>query len=293
MARLAVDGAELFYDVSGTGDAVVLIHAGGVDSRMRDHQVKSFAQHYRVVRYDTRGIGQSHVVDRDRAFSNQQDLRDLLGSLGVERAHIVGASGGGSLAIDFAIESPRLVNALVLVAPGLSGYIGTSAEVERFDQDQTAALERGDVEAAVELTLRLWLDGPRRSPDLVDPALRRWVGGMYRHSFQQAVGTGPPQPMDPPALDRLNELTAPTLVVVGDLDTDMMHAIADLLAARVQGARKVTIHGGGHMVSMEQPVSFDSVVLEFLASQSKDSRSPGPADCQSSGPAGRLIPTHC
>jgi pimeloyl-ACP methyl ester carboxylesterase len=94
---------------------------------------------------------------------------------------------------------------------------------------------------------------------------------MYRQS-QQAVDIGWPQPMEPRAIDRLSELSAPTLVVVGDVDMDLIYAIADLLATRVPGARSVTIPGGGHMVSMEQPAAFNAIALTFFAQSTAEKR---------------------
>ncbi len=85
-----------------------------------------FSEHFRVIRYDVRGIGRSTLTERAAAYSNRQDLRDLLAWPHVERAHLVGASVGGSLAIDFALDCPRLVSSLVRVAPRVSGHASVS-----------------------------------------------------------------------------------------------------------------------------------------------------------------------
>src|SRR5947209_18286102 len=87
---------------------------------MWDEQFPVFAEHFRVIRYDTRAFGKS--VTEDVAFSNRQDICDLLDHLGIERRYIIAVSRGGSIAIDFTLEHPDLVAALIPVAWGLGGF---------------------------------------------------------------------------------------------------------------------------------------------------------------------------
>src|SRR5215208_6198208 len=87
-----VNGARIYYEVAGEGDPLVLVHAGIADSRMWEDQLMAFADRYRVIRYDMRGFGMTAMVDLP--FSHHEDLRGLLDSLDVERAHLVGCSMG-------------------------------------------------------------------------------------------------------------------------------------------------------------------------------------------------------
>src|SRR6266480_2049232 len=116
---LEVENGRLYFEVAGEGPAVVLIHAGLWDSRIWEDQFTAFADRHTVLRYDLRGFGRSSRFDRP--FSARQDLADLMGFLGMERASLVGASIGGALAVDFTLERPEMVGALVLVGAGLSG----------------------------------------------------------------------------------------------------------------------------------------------------------------------------
>ncbi|MGD9895183.1 MAG: alpha/beta fold hydrolase [Dehalococcoidia bacterium] len=262
-----VNGARLFYEVAGEGPAVVLIHAGIADSRMWDEQFEAFAGHFRVIRYDARGYGRSDMPAGP--FAHRDDLHGLLHYLGVERAALVGLSMGGSTTIDFTLDHPELAWALVPVATGLSGY-QFSESMLRADEEEEAAFERGDMEAVYEINLRTWVDGPTRPPDAVDPAIREKVRQMQRDASTSTEGE--PRRLDPPAIGRLAEITAPTLVIAGDADMPDMPAIADLLASGIAGTQKVMIPGVAHMVNMERPAEFNRLVLDFLRARGQTSR---------------------
>ena len=110
----------LYYEISGDGELLVLVPAGIADSSMWDGQLAAFARRYRVIRYDMRGFGRSAMVEGP--FSHHEDSRALLDSLSIERAFLVGCSIGGRAIIDFALEHPELVRALVPVGSALSGF---------------------------------------------------------------------------------------------------------------------------------------------------------------------------
>jgi 3-oxoadipate enol-lactonase len=262
---LEVPGGRLWYEVAGSGPAVVLIHAGVADSSMWDEQFGVFAERYRVIRYDTRGFGRSPT--EDVSFSNRDDLRRVLEHLAVDRAALVGVSRAGQIAIDATLEFPELVSALVPVAAGLSGYdYGDPTDTEMaLINSMEAALEARDFAQLAELDVRLWADGPGepagRAPEHVRDRVRR----MCLHNYRTHAVEGQPQPLDPPAAGRLSELRVPTLVIVGDRDTSDTIAVADYLATHIPGARKVVFENAAHMLSMEQPERFNQVVLDFLA----------------------------
>jgi len=260
-----VEGGALYYEVQGAGDAVVLIHGGLLDHRMWDEQFDSFAQRYRVVRYDVRGHGLSTgglVASRDH-----EDLCRLLQHLGIARAHVIGLSLGGRIAVDFALQHPDMVRSVIPVGPGLSGYEFTDAKWDEIAQAIRTAVAAGNLEEAAELFQRAWTDGPRRAPAEVDPAVRRRVRTMIDRNIRPGWDLSRHLPPEPPAVGRLTEIHAPMLIVLGELDMPDIHKIVDQLTSQVAGARKVVIPGAAHNVSLERPVEFDRAVLEFLSSQ--------------------------
>src|SRR5947209_9678446 len=125
-----VNGTKLYYEVAGAGHPLVLLHEGIADSRMYDDQFNAFAQHYRVVRFDIRGFGQSDLPTGDKPIALHEDLYGLLTFLGMKKTYLLGMSMGGAMALNFTLTHPDMVDGLILVAPGVGGYPMTSFEAE-------------------------------------------------------------------------------------------------------------------------------------------------------------------
>ncbi|HVU68215.1 MAG TPA: alpha/beta hydrolase [Ktedonobacteraceae bacterium] len=258
-----INGAQLFYEIAGVGEPLVLLHAGVADSRMWDEQFAAFAQHYQVVRYDQRGFGKSEVPVS--AFKSHEELAHLLQHLNIARASLIGVSLGGKIALDFALAYPQMVNALVLVAPSVSGAMPTP-EVQAFYDAEEEALEAEDLDGATELNLKMWVDGPKRAASEVDSQIRERVRAMQRQAFatvfpEHAIELD----LEPPASERLNELQARTLLIVGDYDIDAKIDLARQLVGQIANAQLAIIPGAAHMVNMEKPAEFNQAVLTFLA----------------------------
>jgi pimeloyl-ACP methyl ester carboxylesterase len=262
-----VDGGRLYYEVEGEGPPLVLLHAGIADRRMWDGQFPEFAKSYRTVRYDARNYGLSSDATGD--FWNHEDLRAVLDALGVERAALVGVSMGGGAAIDFALTYPGRVTALVAVAPGISGVAYDEDEaLVRGREAINAAWEAGDREGGIEALVRLWVDGPLRRPEEVDPRVRAQVAEMLALGWDK--GERPEESeIDPPAAARLSEIGVPTQVIYGDHDVRALIGASKLVAENVPGATLAVIAGAAHVPNMEKPDEFNRLVLEFLASVSE------------------------
>jgi len=265
---LRVGDGSLYYEVAGAGHPLVLIHAGVADSAMWDDQFEEFAQRYRVIRYDTRGFGQSKTEDVE--FSDRQDLHDLLKHLDVEMAHVIGTSRAGQIAVEYTLEHPEMVSALVVVAAGLDGLQGepTEAEMALFIESG-AAEEAKDWAKAAEMDVRIWGDGPLQAEGRFPEALREKMRRMCLNIYTAHTTKGKPQQFDPPAATRLSEIKAPTLIVLGDYDVSPIITMSDQLKQAIVGARKVVIPGTAHMVPMEKPQEFNKTVLDFLGELDK------------------------
>jgi 3-oxoadipate enol-lactonase len=254
----------VWYDVRGEGPAVVLLHAGGTDSRMWEPQLGPFSVSHQVVRVDFPGFGRSPLESDEIACSAA--VRAALDSAGVERAALVGTSLGGRAALEFALEAAGRASALVLVGAGLDAH-DWSPEAQSSGAEVRAALARGDLEAAIDANLRMWLAGPRRSLDAIDPSVREHVAQMQRDAFLLQKGHDELRlrVLEPPASERLGELDLPTLIVTGDEDVHDIHEIAERLVKEIPGAERATITGAGHLPNLERPAEFDRIVLGFLA----------------------------
>ncbi len=257
MPYVSVEGGKLYYERAGEGYPVVLIHPTLWDARIFDGRFEAFAAHHDVVRYDLRGYGRSDVPTQP--YSDLRDLRYLLGELGIERCALLGCSFGGQLAIDAALAYPDVVEALVLVAPGLSGYRWRDPGLEVLVEEVRRAVAAGDLEGAMDLELAVW--APLRSGPEVDAWVRRIaMENLHVLRIPDTLAETPP-----PAHPRLGEVQAATLVLVGDRDIGEIHAIADLIVERVPGAHKREIHDADQLVMVRQPAVFDRLVLDFLA----------------------------
>ena len=262
-----VENGELYYEVAGHGHPLLLIHAGVADRRMWDDQFAVFAEAFRVIRYDTRGYGLSRT--EAASFSNRQDVADLLRHVGVERTHVIGVSRGGQIAVDFTLEYPAMVSALIPTAAGLNGYEEQPDEAEaalnRMFEEMEAAWEAKAWERLVDMEVQVWVDGAGQSAGRAPAAVREKVRAMCLSNYRSQTVEPSPRPLDPPAFGRLGEITAPTLVLIGDLDVPACVRIADRLTQGIPGARKVLFPGVAHMIPMEAPEAFNREVLAFLA----------------------------
>jgi pimeloyl-ACP methyl ester carboxylesterase len=254
------------FDDEGSGPALALVHAGVADRRMWSAVAGSLAARYRVIRHDVRGVGES--LPPTGPWSHHTDLLDLLDELLITRAHVVGASIGAGIAVEAALARPSTVASLILVAPGGALLGEAPASFRPTWAAEVEALDRGDIEGAVEINLRAWVDGSRRSPDAIDPEVRAFIGRMQREAFEIPewdAEQAPEHELAPPAAGRVRELTCPVLVVVGDADDPVIVSMAERIAGEAPRGRLVVLPGVGHMLNLEQPELFIELLLSFLA----------------------------
>ncbi|MEU4622920.1 alpha/beta hydrolase [Actinoplanes sp. NPDC023801] len=246
----------LAHDVTGSGPAVLLLHSTVCDRRMWDPQVPALADAgYRVVRCDSPGFGDTPVPAG--RFDEAGTVAELLDDLGIDLVSVVGASGGGRLAIEFASRWPDRVTALALLCTALRGH-EASPELEAFDEREETLLEAGDIAGAVDLNVDLWV-GPE-----ADDATRDRVRAMQRHAFevQIAADNVPYEPVrvepDPA------RITAPVLLVSGAHDLPDFRDIAIHLAGQLPRARHMHLDWAGHLPSLERPEEINSLLIDFL-----------------------------
>ncbi len=265
-----VAGAPLHYEVAGTGSALVLLHEGLADSRMYDEQFAALAQQHRVVRYDLHGFGQSGTPTQ--AYSHHAVLHALLQHLGISCTALLGMSMGGGIAIDFTLSYPEMVSALLLFATGMGGYPPgeTRAAAAAPMAEMAEAFKAGDFVRAIDLSVRMWVDGSERRPDEVNAIVRERFRSLYIDVLRRSRENGRQgELLDPPAYTRLAEIRVPTLVVVGTGDIPVVLEQADVLAQNIKGARKVVMPHLGHLFNMEQPAEVNRLILDFLAEQDR------------------------
>ena len=209
---------------------------------------------FRVLRLDLRGFGRTPL--EPGPFANARDVIETLEQHGFERAALIGVSLGGRVVLEVALARPELVSALVLVAPGLPGHDWSRGDAATQWAKEEAALEAGDLDEAVEVSLRTWVDGPRRQPEDVDPAVRARVGEMQRRAYelQRDVAEDEEELLVDDLPQRLGDVQVPTLVLVGDEDQSRTCTRSPSgSSARFPVARSATIAETAHVPSMERP----------------------------------------
>ncbi|UCC41286.1 MAG: alpha/beta hydrolase [Candidatus Aminicenantes bacterium] len=257
-----VDKGRIYYEEMGKGKALIMIHGGFIDLRMWDQQFEEFAKHFRVIRYDARNHGLSE--SEPGTYIYYEDLKRLCDQLHIQKAAFLGLSMGGRVAIDFSIAYPEKVWALVLAAPGVSGYSFDSQECQEFNKKYMAAYQSGSFEKMAESFLQGWTDGPYRKPSEVDPKVRNKTKQMaLDHERHNGSGVKMGE-LDPPALNRLDEIKAPTLAIAGNLDMPDILDIVNRVDKHAKNSQKEIIHGAAHMINLEKPVAFNKLVLDFL-----------------------------
>lgn len=254
-----VNGTRLFYETAGKGRTLVLVHGGLVDSRLWDDQFGAFAKHYRVIRYDLRGFGRSAYPTGP--FSHVDDLYALLKFLKVERCYLVGLSLGSMIAADFTLEHPEMVERLVLTAPGLRGASAPRNEKARAVY-KVAETEGRDKAIDAWMENDFFATGKDNNP-AYDERMRAMLRDNYKTwgpTPTQLVWNWPKQQ----TADRLPEIKAPTLVIVGDKDAPSILVNAKVYEETIPGARKIIIKGVSHHLVMEKPKEYNRLVLSFL-----------------------------
>ena len=267
-----VDGGRLYYETSGSGPAIVLIHAGFLDLRMWDPQIPVFSKTNRVIRYDVRGFGKSDIARN--TYSDYKDLRALMYHLRVKTASFVGVSNGGRIAADFAVEYPSMLDRLVLVSPGMSGYKSSGPEEdkmwEEFDKQmksQEVAVREGRAIDAVEMDVNAWASAQT-------PVNRERIRQIALDNFHVQIENPwklqvPPEPR---TFERLSKIRTPTLVIIGDRDVPPQILLTDNIHSHIPGSKRVLIPGGDHLANMSKPHEFNIAVLQFLKQEAQEIR---------------------
>ena len=261
-----------YFERTGSGEPLVLLHAAVADSRQWDDHVPVFAEHFDVIRYDMQGFGRTPAAEQP--LRRADELLELLRALEVSRAHLLGVSNGGAAAIDFAVLHPDMVGALIVVAPGLSDFVPPDQSVvdSMLAQDalEEAAVARGDFATATQLSMQTWLAGEGRRLEDMDPGIRQRVAELTRGALETSSKLHPTPQLKPGAGSRLGELRAPTLLLIGDHEVPFVKSVADHIVQSIPGARRYEFSNAAHWLNMEHPTEFNSVVLEFLTAHPFD-----------------------
>jgi 3-oxoadipate enol-lactonase len=256
--KLRANGIEINYEIEGSGPVVTFSHSLACHLGMWDEQVRALAGRYRVLRFDTRGHGQTTAPAG--AYSLEQlaeDLRGLLDGLGIAETHFVGLSMGGMIGQVFALNYPARVQSLVL-CDTTSRYPAAAAPIWA---DRIRTVESKGMDPMVAPTLERWFTAPfrARNKEMMDR-----VGEMIRRTPSPGyVGCCHAIPKID-VTDRLGEVRCPALVIVGEEDLGTPVEMARQIHAALPGAELAILRSASHLSNLEQPEEFNRVLAGFL-----------------------------
>lgn len=265
--RVDVDNASLYYEELGSGEPLILIHGHSLDHRMWDDQFREFARHYRVIRYDVRGYGQSSGQTEDYQFTHAADLVKLMDALQIDKAHVVGLSMGGFIGADMLGCYPERLKSVVLASgnirksPGPSNPMGEE-EAARRDKEIAELKAKG-----VDVMKREWFEGLMKSGGTRSERMREplwqmiedWSAWQPLHKEVRVI-IG----MDAYVALQENRPDVPVLLIEGNAPGNRYSENPDILNYLPNG-RQVVLDDCGHMLNMEQPEAFNQTVLDFLS----------------------------
>jgi pimeloyl-ACP methyl ester carboxylesterase len=249
MPKINRDGADIYYEVHGSGPPLLLTHGYSSTSEMWHWQIEALSKAHKLVLWDMRGHGRSDYPDDPLAYSEALtvgDMAALLDQIGATSAIVGGLSLGGYMSLAFHRAHPDRVRALLIIDTGPGFKKDDAREAwnkrahetgDRFDREGLAVLESASRERS--------------------GVSHRDASGLAR------AARGMLTQRDARVIESLPDIKVPSLVVVGADDTPFL-AASDYMAAKIPGAAKVVIPGGGHAVNIDQPQAFIEAVLPFL-----------------------------
>lgn len=262
--RIVSGRATLAAEVVGSGDPIVFLHAGVCDSRMWRAQLDGVGAHNKAIAYDRRGFGETRADKED--FSAVADLMAVIDALADgEPVILVGCSQGGGVALDAALRHPSCVRALILIAPNVTGAPEAiyPPDIKGLMAQLKDAQELGDLDRVNAIRARLLLDGP------LAPEGR--VAGQARQLFldmNAIVLRSPPSGANldvAPAFPRLNEISAPSLVMWGDLEFPHIQERCRHIATTMSNASGHELIGTAHLPSLDRPAEITGLLVEFIS----------------------------
>ena len=261
---LELGDSRIHYRAEGTGPVVLLAHGGYLDLSIWDPQARYLRDRYRVVRFSDHGHGRtvSGLADPPPA---RAIIDALTGATAAEPVMLVGHSWGAMLCVDYALAYPERVRQLVLLAPGLQGWTYfQDSTAARLDAARRAAWAAGDTAAVARLFHQTWVVGPRREARALDSAFVASSLGLIEANMRRHGGADWSVLAELPAIDRLDGLAVPTVILVGEYDAEDIHLVAAEYARRSPRVSVRQLEGLAHLLAREDSTRVNRILGAVL-----------------------------
>jgi 3-oxoadipate enol-lactonase len=263
---LSIGKLKVYYEYHGSGDAVLLLHAGFQDHHMWKDQVAALSKNYKVVTVDLPYHGATTGEDTSLLVADL--LHTMLDSLHIKKTSVVGLSMGSNAAQDFIIAYPERVNKVILISAGINGYDREhkidSLSFEWYPR-MVSALEKKDTIEAAKIFTRTWAEGLYRTADSLQQPVSQYVFNTTLQNMKQHRLQGwPVLKKYPLAIDLLGTIQVPVLIIHGDKDLPYMMETNKYLEAHIPGAKRVLMKDVAHMLNIEKPEEVNKLIIDFL-----------------------------
>ena len=262
MPRVCVNGLELYYEIEGDGEPVVLIPGFAAGGWIWFKQTADLSRSFRVIIFDPRGVSASDKPEGPQTIRLlADDVAHLLQTIGIESAHIVGASFGGFVAQEFALKYPAMTRKLVLCCTSFGGPNHVVPSAETLTALASTKGLNSEERMRANLLLAFTPEYVRTEVGEVDRVVQlRAANEVPEHIYLSQLQAA----MSFNSESRLEQITNPTLVLSGDADVIVPVQNSRNLAAKIPGAELKIVEGGSHTFFIEQSDEFNRIITEFL-----------------------------
>lgn len=266
MPQAVCNGIQISYDDTEFGSSkrpLVFLHGHGFDRSMWDYQRQALRGSNRIITYDLRGHGRSEKPATGYGLEDEiKDLGDLLDVVKAPKAHLIGLSRGGRVALGFAATHPGRVASIITMGAGYD-MVRHAPDFAEQNAQIVATLKAEGLRAAKAYRMGLPIFAPAVAKEEVSVRMDHLT-----LSYTGAHWLDENPPTDPSLVDMVSAITAPALIMVGDQDLPGFQACADELAEKIPGAEKRIVPGVGHMMNLEAPEIITEAVGSFVAKAS-------------------------
>ena len=264
MPEALINGVNIYYESHGAGFPLVFAYGLGGNTGEWAGQVQAFSRHYRFIIWDPRGHGKSDSPPEQDQYGLQisaKDLHGLLDHLGIEKAYVGGLSMGGGIATLLALAHPERVAALLIIDSASASGLPMPPAMREMRERIIELCETQGMEAVAEYCIQV--NPNLRTRAEAGPEALEGLRQMFRALNPTGYTNTTRALMEEnfPA-SRLSQITAPTLVLVGE--EDPAREAAHLTHTSIPGSQYVVIPGAGHLSNQDKPEEFNAHILEYL-----------------------------
>jgi pimeloyl-ACP methyl ester carboxylesterase len=262
------DGIKLYYEETGSGIPIVFVHEFAGDCRAFEPQVRCFSRRYRCITFNARGYPPSDVPQDAEAYSQDRardDIRAVMDALAIDKAHLVGLSMGGFATLHFGFTYPARARSLVVAG---CGYGAEPGQQQKFQEESEAWAKRFDALSMKETAASYALGPTRVQFQNKDPrGWREFAEQLAEHSREGAARTQRGVQKRRPSLfalvDKMQAITAPTLIMTGDEDWPCLEP-GILMKRTIPTAALVVMANAGHAINLEEPALFNQHLADLF-----------------------------